>query len=49
MASQKFDDHYHLMEVQGGSFVKALVATYYRADAKNKARLLAAKFGQKEH
>lgn len=40
--SQQFDDALHMMEVQGGSFVKSLAACFYAADTKNRARLLAA-------
>lgn len=35
--SQQFDDALHIMEVQGGSFVKALAHLYYMADPANKA------------
>jgi len=41
-ASPQYDDSLHMMEVLGGSFVKALVDCYYAADSRNKARLLAA-------
>jgi hypothetical protein len=37
--SGQFDNALHLMEVQGGSFVKSLVACYYAADTANKATL----------
>lgn len=39
---QVFDDHVHMMEVMGGSFVSALADCFYRADSQNKARLVAA-------
>lgn len=35
----EYDDALHLMEVQGGSFVRSLAACYYCADPSNKARL----------
>lgn len=35
----EYDNALHLMEVQGGSFVKALVECYYRADPANKEKL----------
>jgi hypothetical protein len=34
-----YDDALHLMEVQGGSFVKSLANCYYAADLKNRAKL----------
>jgi hypothetical protein len=34
-----YDNALHLMEVQGGSFVKALAHCYYMADTPNKLRL----------
>ena len=37
--SQQFDNALHVMEVQGGGFVKSLVACYYNADSTNKAIL----------
>jgi len=37
--SQQFDDALHVMEIQGGSFVKALSACYFRADPTNRAIL----------
>lgn len=40
--NQEFDNALHLMEVQGGSFVKALVELYYRADSTKKPRVRAA-------
>ena len=40
--SQHFDDHIHMMERLGGSFVRSLASCYYAADSTNKARLLAA-------
>jgi hypothetical protein len=36
---QIYDDALHVMEVQGGSFVRALVDCYYAADSANKAKL----------
>lgn len=36
---QQFDNSLHLMEVQGGSFVKSLAHCYYMADPANKAKL----------
>ena len=38
----QFDSPIHMMEVQGGSFVKALAALYLRADPANRPRVLAA-------
>jgi hypothetical protein len=38
----KYDNAEHMMEVFGGSFVKALVDLWYRADSTNKQRLRAA-------
>lgn len=40
--SRIYDDHLHMMEELGGSFVKSLAACYYRADSSNKSRLEAA-------
>ena len=40
--SRIFDNALHIMEVQGGSFVKALAHLYYMADSKNKPRVRAA-------
>lgn len=40
MSEAQYDDHLHLMEAQGGSFVKSLAACYYAADSSNKRRLL---------
>lgn len=37
--SIQFDSALHVMEVQGGSFVKSLAACYYRADPANRAIL----------
>jgi hypothetical protein len=34
--AQQFDDALHVMEVQGGGFVKALAACYYAADSTNR-------------
>lgn len=34
-----YDNPQHMMELIGGSFVRSLVACYYAADSKNKARL----------
>jgi hypothetical protein len=39
MSKQIYDDALHVMEVQGGSFVKALANCYYMADQPNKAIL----------
>ena len=39
---QQFDDAKHMMEKQGGNFVKALVACYYAADDLNRCKLHAA-------
>jgi hypothetical protein len=40
--SRIYDDHLHIMEVQGGSFVKALAHLFCMADGKNKPRVRAA-------
>lgn len=51
MSTTHFDNALHIMEVQGGSFVKSLAACYYAADSSNKAKLRAAfadYFGQYE-
>lgn len=37
-----YDNPLHMMEYLGGSFVKALVELYYRADQFNKPRVIAA-------
>lgn len=37
-----FDNALHMMEVQGGSFVKSLAHCYYMADQSNRFRLVAA-------
>jgi hypothetical protein len=37
--SNVYDDALHLIEAQGGSFVKSLAACYYCADPENKQRL----------
>ena len=37
-----YDNAYHMMEVLGGGFVKALVELYYRADSNNKPRVKSA-------
>ena len=34
-----YDNALHMMEVQGGSFVKALAHCYYMADASNREKL----------
>jgi len=34
-----YDDAIHMMEVLGGSFVRALAELWYRADAVNKQKL----------
>lgn len=39
MSAQQYDNALHVMEVQGGSFVKALAHCYYMADQPNKAIL----------
>lgn len=39
IVTQKFDNALHLMEVQGGSFVKSLAHCYYMADTVNKTKL----------
>lgn len=36
---QKYDDSLHMMEVLGGSFVKALAHCYVVADNNNRAKL----------
>jgi hypothetical protein len=33
---QQYDNALHVMEVQGGSFVKSLAACYYAADSTNR-------------
>jgi len=38
----RYDNALHIMEVQGGGFVKSLVNCYYSADSSNKAILRAA-------
>ena len=38
-AAPAFDNALHVMEIQGGSFVRSLAACYYAADSANKARL----------
>ena len=38
---QQFDDALHMMEVTGGSFVRALVNCYYAADRHNRVKLRA--------
>ena len=35
----EYDDALHMMEKQGGSFVRSLAACYYAADPSNKRRL----------
>ena len=35
-----YDSPLHMMEVQGGSFVRALAECYCRADPRNRQRLL---------
>lgn len=40
--SDHYDDHIHMMERIGGSFVRSLAACYYAADGANKQRLLEA-------
>lgn len=37
--SRQYDNGLHMMEVLGGSFVKALVNCYYCADSSNKVKL----------
>lgn len=37
-----YDNALHMMELQGGSFVRALAELYLRADAENKLRVRAA-------
>ncbi|NPT59043.1 hypothetical protein [Paraburkholderia elongata] len=39
MSQQIYDDALHMMEIQGGSFVRALADCYYAADAVNKVKL----------
>ena len=39
MTGQRYDSALHMMEVQGGSFVKALAHCYYMADASNREKL----------
>lgn len=39
MSEQHYDNALHVMEIQGGSFVKSLVHCYYMADPVNKAKL----------
>jgi hypothetical protein len=39
MSARIYDDALHVMEAQGGSFVKALAHCYYMADQPNKAIL----------
>lgn len=39
--AQQFDNALHVMEVQGGSFVKSLAACYYAADPTNRPKLRA--------
>lgn len=39
---KKYDDSLHMMEVLGGSFVKALAHCYLMADTANKKKLRAA-------
>lgn len=39
MSGQIYDDALHLMEAQGGSFVKSLAHCYCMADPSNKALL----------
>lgn len=38
----QYDNAEHMMEVLGGSFVKALVSLWYSADSSNKPRVRAA-------
>jgi hypothetical protein len=42
MSAPYYDGPLHMMEKIGGSFVRALVDLYYRADSNNKARVRAA-------
>ena len=42
MTPTVYDDALHMMEVQGGSFVKSLAHCYCMADPANKVRLKAA-------
>ncbi len=42
MSAREYDDALHMMEVIGGSFVKALANLYYMADSTNKRRVRAA-------
>lgn len=37
--SRQFDDALHVMEVQGGGFVKSLANCFYAADTANRAIL----------
>lgn len=39
MSQQIYDNALHLMEIQGGGFIKALVACYYEADPVNRVKL----------
>lgn len=39
MAKQIYDNALHVMEVEGGSFVKSLAHCYYMADPTNRAKL----------
>ena len=39
---RQYDNALHMMEVLGGSFVKALADLYYMADSTNKLRVRAA-------
>lgn len=38
----KFDSYLHMMEMQGGSFVRSLAHCYQVADTENRARLVKA-------
>lgn len=40
--SREYDNALHMMEVLGGSFVKALAHLYYMADSSSKPRVRAA-------
>ena len=42
MSAREYDNAAHMMEVLGGSFVRALVNLYYMADSTNKPRVRAA-------
>jgi len=42
MSKQIYDNALHIMEVQGGSFVKSLAHCYYMADRPNREILRAA-------